>query len=169
MCLCSISSGGCSQRSVKFRKTQSLHWTMCTLIYMLYLNFFLMHCWIGQFQFLLFEFVSVQFSRSIVSDSATPWITARQAALSITNSRSSLRLMSSLRFYGDGISCLWPVILAQGPFWWCTCCSAKTDASKEISGRLVGHVVSPFNLSWILPVGVALLVPCSLPGSPVIK
>ena len=94
MCLCSISSGGCSQRSVKFRKTQSLHWTMCTLIYMLYLNFFLMHCWIGQFQFLLFEFVSVQFSRSIVSDSATPWITARQAALSITNSRSSLRLMS---------------------------------------------------------------------------
>ena len=53
----------------------------------------------------------------------------------------------SLRFYGDGISCLWPVILAQGPFWWCTCCSAKTDASKEISGRLVGHVVSPFDLS----------------------
>jgi len=29
-----------------------------------------------------------------MSDSATPWITARQASLSITNSRSSLRLMS---------------------------------------------------------------------------
>ena len=37
---------------------------------------------------------SVQFSRSVVSDSATPWIAARQASLSITNSRSSLRLTS---------------------------------------------------------------------------
>ena len=33
---------------------------------------------------------SVQFSRSVLHDSATPWITARQAFLSITNSRSSL-------------------------------------------------------------------------------
>ena len=37
---------------------------------------------------------SVQFSRSVVSDSATPWITARQASLSITNSRSLLKLIS---------------------------------------------------------------------------
>ena len=37
---------------------------------------------------------SGQFSRSVVSDSATPWITARQVSLSITNSRSSLRLTS---------------------------------------------------------------------------
>ena len=37
---------------------------------------------------------SVQFSRSVVSDSATPWIAARQASLSITNSWSWLRLMS---------------------------------------------------------------------------
>ena len=37
---------------------------------------------------------SVQFSRSVVSDSVTPWITARQASLSITISQSSLRLMS---------------------------------------------------------------------------
>ena len=35
---------------------------------------------------------SVQFSCSVMSDSATPWIAARQATLSITNSRSSLRL-----------------------------------------------------------------------------
>ena len=35
-----------------------------------------------------------QFSRSVMSDSATPWTAARQASLSITNSRSSLRLMS---------------------------------------------------------------------------
>ena len=37
---------------------------------------------------------SVQFSRSVVSESATPWITACQASLSITNSWSSLKLMS---------------------------------------------------------------------------
>ena len=37
---------------------------------------------------------SVQFSHSVVSDSVTPWITACQASLSITNSQSSLKLMS---------------------------------------------------------------------------
>ena len=37
---------------------------------------------------------SVQFSRSVVSDSATPWIAARQASLSITKSQSSCRLTS---------------------------------------------------------------------------
>ena len=41
-----------------------------------------------------FQFSSVQFSHSVMSDSETPWIAARQASLSITNSRSSLRLMS---------------------------------------------------------------------------
>ena len=42
---------------------------------------------------LLDSFSSVQFSRSVVSDSAIPWIAARQASLSITNSRSLLKLM----------------------------------------------------------------------------
>ena len=37
---------------------------------------------------------SVQFSRSVVSDSATPWTTARQASLSITNFRSPPKPMS---------------------------------------------------------------------------
>ena len=35
----------------------------------------------------------VQFSCSVVSDSATPWIAARRASLSITNSRSLLKPM----------------------------------------------------------------------------
>ena len=39
-------------------------------------------------------FSSVQFSRSVVSDSVTPWTAARQASLSVTNSQSSLRLTS---------------------------------------------------------------------------
>ena len=43
---------------------------------------------------LTFSFSSVQSSRSVVSDFATPWIAARQASLSITIPWSSLRLMS---------------------------------------------------------------------------
>ena len=38
--------------------------------------------------------LSIQFSRSVVSDSATPWTAARQASLSITNSNNLLKLMS---------------------------------------------------------------------------
>ena len=38
-------------------------------------------------------FRSDQISRSVVSNSATPWIAARQASLSITNSQSSPKLM----------------------------------------------------------------------------
>ena len=37
---------------------------------------------------------SVQFSRSVVSDSVTPWTAGRQASLSITSSWSLLKLMS---------------------------------------------------------------------------
>ena len=40
------------------------------------------------------QFSSVQFSRSVMSDSATPWIAVCQASLSITNSRSLLKFMS---------------------------------------------------------------------------
>ena len=37
---------------------------------------------------------TVQFSHSVTSDSATPWTAARQASLSITNSRSVLKFTS---------------------------------------------------------------------------
>ena len=43
------------------------------------------------------------------------------------------------------------------------------DSSKEDSGRLVGQVASPFDLSQTHPVGGGLLVLCSLSGPPVIK
>ena len=42
----------------------------------------------------MFRISSVQFSRSVMSDSVTPWTAALQASLSITNSRSLLNLMS---------------------------------------------------------------------------
>ena len=38
--------------------------------------------------------MAVQFSHLVMSDSATPWTEARQASLSITNSRSLLKLIS---------------------------------------------------------------------------
>ena len=44
---------------------------------------------------MLFALSSVQFSSvAVMSDSATPWTTAHQASLSITNSQSSLKLTS---------------------------------------------------------------------------
>ena len=45
------------------------------------------------FFYISVQFSSVQFSRSVMSNSATPWIVARQASLSITNSWSSPKLM----------------------------------------------------------------------------
>ena len=39
------------------------------------------------------QFRPVQFSHSVMSDSATPWTAAHQASLSITNSQSLLKLM----------------------------------------------------------------------------
>ena len=39
--------------------------------------------------------VSIHFSCSVVYDSATPWTVAHQASLSITNSQSLLKLMST--------------------------------------------------------------------------
>ena len=39
------------------------------------------------------ELLTTQFSRSVMSDFATPWTAARQASLTITNSRSLLKLM----------------------------------------------------------------------------
>ena len=64
-------------------------------------------------------------------------------------------------------------VLTQGPSWWCTHSSAKMESSEKDSERLVGHMdwrlLSPFDLSQILPVGGDLLVLSSLPGPPVVR
>ena len=46
---------------------------------------------------------------------------------------------------------------------------SQDGCQREGFWEVVGHVVSPFDLSWTLPVGRGLLVPCSLPGPPVVK
>ena len=51
---------------------------------------------------LVTQFSSVQFSCSVVSDSATPWTAARQASLSTTNSQSLLKF-KSIEFASDAI------------------------------------------------------------------
>ena len=50
--------------------------------------------WLCNFYSFVNVMLILQFTRSVMSDSVTPWIAAPQASLSITNSRSSPRLMS---------------------------------------------------------------------------
>ena len=46
---------------------------------------------------------------------------------------------------------------------------SQDECQREGFWKVVRHVVSPFDLSRTLLVGGGLLVPCSLPGPPVIK
>ena len=66
-----------------------------------------------RFQFLLTRLV--QFSRSVVSDSTTPWIAEHQASLSITNSQSSLRLKSIESVMPSSHLILWRPLLLLPP------------------------------------------------------
>ena len=77
-----------------------------------------------------------------------------------------------LRFYGDGISfqvvfslSFWLRVLPGG-----VALFSQGGCQREGFWEvLVRHVVSPFDLSRTLLVGGGLLVPCSLPGPPVLK
>ena len=53
----------------------------------------------------------------------------------------------------------------SSPSCWCS----QDGWQREGFWEMVGHVVSPFDLSQTLLVGGALLVPCSLPEPPVVK
>ena len=46
---------------------------------------------------------------------------------------------------------------------------SRDECQREGFWEVVGHVVSPFDLSRTLLVGGGLLVPCFLPGPPVMK
>ena len=46
---------------------------------------------------------------------------------------------------------------------------SQDECQREGFWEEVGQVVSPFDLSRTLPVGGGFLVPCSLPGPPVVK
>ena len=46
---------------------------------------------------------------------------------------------------------------------------SQDGCQREGFWEVVGHAVSPFDFFQVLPVGGGLLVPCSLPGPPVVK
>ena len=52
------------------------------------------HVWRVQDGRLNWSLLSVQFSRSVVPDSVTPWTVAHQASLPVTDSWTLLKLMS---------------------------------------------------------------------------
>ena len=56
------------------------------------------------------------FSRSVMSDSATPWAAARQASLFITNSRSSPKLMSIESVMPSSHLILCPLLILPSTF-----------------------------------------------------
>ena len=58
------------------------------------LFFFKLHSGQHNYFIIILQTLSVQFSHSVVSDSATPWTTGCHFSLSITNSQSLLKLMS---------------------------------------------------------------------------
>ena len=80
-------------------------------------------------------------------------------------------LACSLGFYSDGIS--FPLLVFSQSFWLRVlpggALFSQDGCQREGFWEMVGHVVSPFDLSWTLPVGGGLLVPCSSPGPPVVK
>ena len=103
-----------------------------------------------------------------------PGVGVGVAAGSGTQEICSAKWLSVLGFMLAGlVSGLSLAILVQGPSWWLAHHLAKMDSSKKESGRLVRHVawhfLSPFDLSQIFLVGNSLLVPHSLPGSPVVR
>ena len=102
---------------------------------------------------------SVQFSHSVVSDSVTPWITACQASLSITNFQSLLKHMS--------IKSVMPsshLILCR-PF---SCCPQSLPASESFpmsqlstwGGRSIGVSAS----ASVLPMNIQVWFPLRWTG-----
>ena len=80
-----------------------------------------------------FSIKSVQFSHSAVSDSATPWTVARQATLSITNSRNLLKFM--------------PIVLVMPSNHLILCCSLLLPPSIIPSIRVFSNE-SVLHIRW---------------------
>ena len=82
--------------------------------------------------------VTVQFSHSVVSHSVTPWTAACQASLSITNSRSLLKLMSIESVMPSNYLILcWPLLLPS-----------VFPSIRVFSNELVLHIRGPKHWSF---------------------
>ena len=93
-----------------------------------------------EFMFLLCaELSSVQFSRSVLSDSETPWTVAQQASLSIINSWSLLKLMSiALVMPSNHLILCHPLLLLPSIF----------PSIRVFSNELVLHIRWPKDWSF---------------------
>ena len=102
---------------------------------------------------------SVQFSRSVVSDSVNPWTAAQQASLSITNSQSLLKLMSieSVMPSNHLILCR-PLLLLPLLF-----LSIRVFSNKSVlpSG---GQSIGASALALVLPMNIQDCFPLGLTG-----
>ena len=102
------------------------------------------------------QFSSVRFSCPVPSDTVTPWIAEHQASLSLTNSRSLLKLMSvqSVRPSNHLILCcpllLWPpiesVLCMRWPKYWSF--SFSISPSNEHPGLI------SFMMDWLVLLAV---------------
>ena len=78
---------------------------------------------------------------------------------------------SRSRVYGEGIR----FRVASGQSFWLRVLPGGITqtrwipARRILGGRMDCRLPSPFDLSWVLPVDGDSLVPCSLPGPPVVK
>ena len=107
----------------------------------------------------------MQFSRSVMSDSATPWTAAHQASLSITNFQSLLKLISielvmpsnhlmlccplllpPSIFYGIRVFSIESVLHIRWPRFWSF--SFNISPSNEYSGLI------SFRIDWLDPLAV---------------
>ena len=85
------------------------------------------------------ELSSVQFSRSVLSDSETPWTVAQQASLSIINSWSLLKLMSiALVMPSNHLILCHPLLLLPSIF----------PSIRVFSNELVLHIRWPKDWSF---------------------
>ena len=87
------------------------------------------------------------FSHSVVSNSVTPWTTARQASLSINNSQSLLKLMSikSVVISNHLIPCH-PLLLLPSVFPSIRVFSSESASGGQSIGASASAIVFPMNI-----------------------
>ena len=90
---------------------------------------------------------SAQFSRSVVSNSATLWTIAHQASLSVTNSQSLLKLMSIELVMSSGHLILCHPLLLL-PSWLCKAVARKSVFSYPLTTKVRRSMTSHTLLTW---------------------
>jgi len=86
-------------------------------------------------------------SHSVVSNSLTPWTVARQASLSITNSRSLLKLMSiKLVVISNHLIPCHPLLLLSSVFPSIRFFSNESASGGQSTGASASAIVFPMNI-----------------------